>query len=496
MVLVALAMAGAVVATGALVRWDEKREEDAAFEDLALEQSRLSRAVAAGVQARLEYARRVASLEGDHVPSDGSFFEVRDRAEPSGEGARRATASGPTTLTFEVARGAGRSRDVVVSLPALLDQVSTIERPGEVVLLVHPPGEARLLTVDGREAATTHVDEALETSAASIRLDRAEATALGLPARAAFAGLSRFDAGSFGHWSIAVVASASRERTRESRSRLRLVATSVSAGALVFLLGWLNLRRREKEADFAKELALVELQRRLDERLVRANRVAMMGTFATGVAHEISTPLGVIVGKAEILESKLKDDERGVKATRAILEQADRIRGVVRGFLNLARGGDPVKERLDPADLVRSATNLVQHRFEKAGVSLSAEPGEVRPPIFCDKRLLEHALVNLLLNACQACERGGHVTVEIGQAQDRVEIVVKDDGTGIAEEDAARAIEPFFTTKSADQGTGLGLAITNEIVKAHRGALRIEPNEPIGTKVTISVPSVVERSEK
>ncbi len=481
-IFIALAMLGTVAVTAAVVRWDEKREEDAAFEDFAVEQSRMARAVASGLSGRLDSARQLASLaRPEDRPWTGTFFEVHRRTMPHGEGDER-------PLDFTIARDGGETLDVELSLPSLLKEVSSIERPGEVVLLVRPPGKPRLVSTDAREVDAQIIEDALTASSASLRLDRSDATRLGLPARAAFAGLARFDSGPFGRWGVAVVASASHERAREFRSRLRLVATSAIAGGLVFLFGAMSLRRQARDLDFARELALVDLQRRLDDRLVRASRVAMMGTFATGVAHEISTPLGIIVGRAEQLETRFKGDEKTTKNARTILEQADRIRGVVRGFLNLARGGDPVLARVDPEELARGAMRLVQHRFEKAEVSLAGELPTRGLAIHCDGLLLEHALVNLLLNACEACERGGHVVLSVDAREDRVEIVVRDDGSGIAPELAARAIEPFFTTKPAGQGTGLGLAITNEIVKAHRGTLRIEANEPLGTRVTISLP--------
>jgi len=116
------------------------------------------------------------------------------------------------------------------------------------------------------------------------------------------------------------------------------------------------------------------------------------------------------------------------------------------------------------------------------------EDADRRAEIQCDPKLFEHALVNLLLNGCEACARGGEVIIQIRSDGQHVTFAVDDDGIGIRSEDAARAVEPFFTTKPAGQGTGLGLAITNEIVKAHRGVLAIAPRDPRGTRVTIEVP--------
>jgi len=123
---------------------------------------------------------------------------------------------------------------------------------------------------------------------------------------------------------------------------------------------------------------------------------------------------------------------------------------------------------------------LVSHRFETAGVSLVTRADAGLPEISGDPRLLEQVLINLLLNACDACSRGGSVELAVHADGERVGFVVTDDGAGITEEAAARATEPLFTTKPFGHGTGLGLAIANEIVKHHGGSLSIEPRRSPG----------------
>jgi two-component system C4-dicarboxylate transport sensor histidine kinase DctB len=102
--------------------------------------------------------------------------------------------------------------------------------------------------------------------------------------------------------------------------------------------------------------------------------------------------------------------------------------------------------------------------------------------------MLQQVIVNLLLNACDAGARGGHVEASVTGEGAEVVFTVEDDGRGITPEEAARATEPFFTTKGPDQGSGLGLAIANEIVKLHRGRLEIVPAPSRGTRVTVVVP--------
>jgi len=224
------------------------------------------------------------------------------------------------------------------------------------------------------------------------------------------------------------------------------------------------------------------------ELLARATRAAVMGTFAMGITHEVSTPLGVILGRAEQILGRTSGDERVAHGARVIIDQADRLRLLIRSFLDLARGGAPNFSRVASSSVVSGAVALVDHRFEKAGVRLLVDVSEQLPVVQGDRSLLEHALVNLLLNACEACQAGGTVEVQARADGQTVAFVVIDDGVGIRPEDAARAAEPFFTTKPEGKGTGLGLAIASEIVKSHRGALMIEPRLPRGTRARLELP--------
>ncbi len=237
---------------------------------------------------------------------------------------------------------------------------------------------------------------------------------------------------------------------------------------------------------------MATLVRERDARLEREGQAATVLTLAGGVAHEISTPLAVIVGRSEQLLERFEGDERARRALQAILDQCQGINAVVRGFLALARGGTPELSDTDPADVVAGAVALVEHRFRRSGVTLSAEVSPGLPHLRANHRLLEHALVNLLLNACDACAPGGRVVVRAEQRAGEVTFAVRDDGAGIPAAAVSRATDPFFTTKSPGKGTGLGLAIVSEIVKTHRGSLVIGSAQGRGTEATISLPAAPE----
>lgn len=427
-------MVATVAGVAALAYWDEQRESAAALDDFAQEQATLAASVANQLSGRL--------LHHPGAP--------------------------PQELTNGVRR---------------------LERPNALVLLLSPPG-GELWTADGRRVEVPSIASAMAQGRSTVRLLGPEAAPLGLPERMALAGLAHVDAGTGPPWTVAVVASASRERDRERWARARLVLATTLAAGLVVGFGGYALRRQRAKLELERELAVAEVVRERDDRLARLSRAATMLTLASGVAHEISTPLGVISGRAEQLLQRAGEDERARRAAQAILEQSQRVKDVIRGLLDLARGGGPALQDVEPRSVVSAAMGLVQHRFEKAGVRLAANVPADLAPVRCDPTLLEHALVNLLLNACDACTRGGLVQVSARREGGSLTFAVEDDGEGIAEVNAARAAEPFFTTKPRGRGTGLGLAVVSEIAKCHRGSFSIEPGAPHGTRARIRLPTI------
>jgi signal transduction histidine kinase len=439
-------VAGLILIVGAiagLAYWDAARESVAALQDFANEQATLASALGAALQVE---------------------------AGPGG------------TVTDQEIRLGLRS----------------VERPQALTLFLRRPGEAALRATDGRLVTSPRLIQALGQGQAAVRIPRDEAQAFGLHPRTAMAGLSHVDIRGT-TWDIVAVASAERVRDRERGARRRLMLSVLTAAGLVLSFGAWDARRQRKEMLLERELAISALQQSRDERLERASRAAAMGTLAMGVAHEISTPLGVIAARAEQLAARAAGDERMSAGLAAILGQSDRINQIIRGLLGLARGDAPSAERIDPRAVVAGACGLVEHRFAKSGVRLGHEvgPGLAAglPMVLGDPRLLEHAVVNLLLNACDACRAGGDVVISLRQRDGGVEIVVDDTGTGISPADAGRALEPFFTTKAREGGTGLGLAIAREIVASHRGTLLLSALEPAGTRAVIQLPPAEAQGE-
>ncbi len=276
-------------------------------------------------------------------------------------------------INLEVPVSDGRTVDLTVPVVRLIPGDSWLEHADGLVLIL-PPHERRLRRTDGQPAYAPAILAALDAGEHSLLVSRPDAAALGLPARLAVAGIATVNASPLGSWGVVVVTSASRVRDRERRARWRLVLGMAVVVGLVLAFGGVALRTQRKELELERALAVADLQRTREVELARESRAAMMLTLAAGVAHEVSTPLSVIAGRAEQLASRAHEgDERGQRAIQLILEQTDRIREVVRGFLRLARGDAPVLDRVESATVVAAAVALVEHRFAAPGVGLTVD---------------------------------------------------------------------------------------------------------------------------
>ena len=360
--------------------------------------------------------------------------------------------------------------------------LAALERPGSIIIVVRP--RAELHTLAGGSLVSPDLVAAIQRGDRSARLEPDEAARLGLPERTAMAGIAILPDGN----GVAIASSAERQRDRDQNGRRRVLLSMVLAASVTSTFAWVVWRKQRSEAELARELAVAEVARGRDAELDRLNRAATMAVLGSGVAHELSTPLGVIVGRAEQLIARLHGDERAVKNAQTIVDQAEHINQIVRGLLGLARGAPIALQPVEARALVRDAAELVEHRFSRAGIHLLPVVGAGLPVVRCEPLLLKHALVNLLLNACDASPPGSTVRVDVRADAREIAFVVTDDGEGITPQHAARALEPFFTTKPAGQGTGLGLAIANEIAKTHRGSLDIGPMSPRGTRACIRIP--------
>lgn len=370
----------------------------------------------------------------------------------------------------------------------LLKGARDLEKHGELLVMVARPGQQGFLTTDGRVIPSARIRAALDATAHSVEIPREEAPSYGLPRRMAVAGVARVAARGRGPWGVVVLASARRLRDRQIANNWRLGFTVVITTAVVATLGGIARRRLRNTLALERAVAVSTALREREAALARADKMATMAAMSTGIAHELGTPLSVIVGRVEQVLGRVGTDERSQAALRIVLDQVERIQRIARGSLALARGESPHLVPTPPSLVAKRAVDLVRHRFDKAEVELVSQIEERLANIACDASLLEQALVNVLLNACQATPKGARVSLDVHADEDRIVFVVEDEGAGIPDSVAERAGEPFFSTKREQGGSGLGLTIAREIVKHHGGELVVARRESgRGTRATIAV---------
>jgi len=306
-------------------------------------------------------------------------------------------------------------------------------------------------------------------------------------------------------------------RYRDELKRLndtRAALVQMKAGITVPLvgndrvIGFLNLwDERVPEAyasdeialilEVAEKLATVLENSKLYEKIRERDRLAALGEMAAGLAHEIRNPLGAIKGAAQCLDPRRLPGEDG-EFLEVIVEEVNRLNGVVTAFLDYAR---PMKQSFGPTDLnevVTRTMRLIQNDVP-ANVQLAVELDLLLPRADGDAEQLKQVLINLVQNAVQALDtREGRITVRTEKPErfgefrnaggEVLEVRVSDNGPGIPTDQQPHIFVPFFTTKQ--KGTGLGLAICQRIVKNHGGSISVQSKASEGTTFIIRLPAL------
>ncbi|MFC3031596.1 sensor histidine kinase [Pseudoalteromonas fenneropenaei] len=277
-----------------------------------------------------------------------------------------------------------------------------------------------------------------------------------------------------------------------------------------------NLALQEKIATLERQKALV----------LKTEKMATLGSLAAGVAHEINNPLAYVSSNIECLQdysqalidmstlvsdldsegqlppellplaAKLQTKYDVSAMTFEIKEMLDdvsdgvkRISGIVNNLLSFSRPRESQFEHVDVCSLIAKVVRLLESQFKY--VNLVSHTQAV-PLTYCNGDALGQAIINVLLNAKEACEqrqeRDGVVHIYLCESQDMIVIKVTDNGCGMTEETMTRAFEPFFTTKPVGQGTGMGLAVVYGVIADHQGSVDIDSKLQTGTVITIKIP--------
>lgn len=278
--------------------------------------------------------------------------------------------------------------------------------------------------------------------------------------------------------------------------RLTLAAVNVANGAYGTKV---DLRRSNDEigvlADSFNEMSRkmaedIEKLRTMNDQLLRADRLAAMGTLAAGVAHEINNPLASISSLIQMIRANEGIDRETKMQLELISSQIQRISRVTKDLTEFARIRPAARSKVEIAVVIESALRLARFdsSFQALRVTVNAEPS--LPAIYADGDQLQQVFLNLILNARDAMPEGGELRIDAVRKDRTVEVSVSDTGHGLDEAAASKAFDPFYTTKPPGKGTGLGLAVCYGIVTTHSGTIDVSNNESGGATFTVSLPFV------
>lgn len=249
----------------------------------------------------------------------------------------------------------------------------------------------------------------------------------------------------------------------------------------------------------ARERVQAETASRIDalEQLRHADRLRTVGRLASGVAHELGTPLNVVTGRATMIEKGKVAGAELVESARIIKSQGDRMTAIIRQLLDFARLRQLSKSEVDVRHLFDEVAELLSPLARKQKVDVSIKL-ENHTRIKLDAAQIEQVLTNLVMNALQAMPQGGKLLLEAGNCMAHPEgqhketkcafIRIQDTGEGIPPENLTHLFEPFFTTKDIGEGTGLGLSIAYGIVAEHGGWISVSSEVGKGSCFTIFFP--------
>ena len=258
-----------------------------------------------------------------------------------------------------------------------------------------------------------------------------------------------------------------------------------------------NLQVLSRQTSLAFENALLFKERlRQNERMFRAEQLAMMGQFAAGIAHELRNPLTAIRSTVQYLENEFDQGTDQRKLAHDILDDVDRLNNIIGNLLSLARPAESNPEEIDIRREIERCANFIDAKAKSQNIKLQTDFKKDLPKLRFDPAELRQMLLNVMMNGLQAMPDGGMLFIKacclVEEAHDfiagseRILIQIEDEGAGIPANLRQKVFEPFFTTKAG--GTGLGLAICNSIVKRYNGEIWIEQAEGGGTEVKISLP--------
>lgn len=244
-----------------------------------------------------------------------------------------------------------------------------------------------------------------------------------------------------------------------------------------------------------KLIALNESYARLSEtqdELIQSEKLTAIGELASGVAHEVNSPLTTVMGLVDLmlLESDDGLSKEKIEDLKTVKKEAERCRKITQNLLQFVRKQKSVKEPAQMNELIEKTLELLQFDLRNSGIRIRKEFDHAIPPIEVDPMRIEQVFLNIINNARHAlagCSQP-ELIIRTHKLDKCVRVYFIDNGCGIPQDNMSKIFDPFFTTKETGKGTGLGLSISYGIIKEHKGKIHVESNDGEGTQFCIELP--------
>jgi signal transduction histidine kinase len=261
---------------------------------------------------------------------------------------------------------------------------------------------------------------------------------------------------------------------------------------------------QEKEKAFAIEKARTqalqerafELQeayeklRKAQSMLFQSEKMAAVGRLAGGIAHEINNPMGVILGFAQSIVARIKDNDPLYNPLKSIEREAVRCRKLVVDLLTFSRMGRVQAESIDINQTIDETLSLIESQSKLMNIKINKAYGTGLTHVRANKNQIQQVVVNICNNAIDAMPAGGIITITTKQEGRHIMMEIADTGKGMNEEVRKHMFEPFYTTKEVGKGTGLGLSLCFEIIQQHDGIIEFESEEGKGATFRVKIPII------
>jgi PAS domain S-box-containing protein len=228
--------------------------------------------------------------------------------------------------------------------------------------------------------------------------------------------------------------------------------------------------------------------RKAEERFRQSEQLAELSTISAGIAHDVGTPMTIILGYAELLQKSVSTSKNRERASH-IVDQVRRVKDLLRTLLDIAHPRNARPQAMSLVDVLDHGLEFFREKLKGRGIVVERNYSFV-PKIVANRDRLEQVFLNLIVNAIDAMPRGGTLTVHLTQpSSELIEIRIADTGIGIEPDVLDQIFEPFYTTKERGKGTGLGLLVSQRIIHDHGGKISATSEFGVGTQISILLPT-------